>query len=190
MSKSSQLFARVVLGSCLSVLPLGVSFSANPVVATATTGGGVLKYEAPSGETYLAIGLRAKDLPVVKTVRHHVVLMDTSASQFGEHRTQGFAVLQAFLSGLPSDDQVSLFAVDVQAVRLTPEFVPANSKSVRDAVTALQERAPLGATNFQTALDAAVGSLPKDSTARRMRSAVRSTPSLTFIWLQMLATVL
>jgi len=165
MSKSSQLFARVVLGSCLSVLPLGVSFSANPVAATVPASGEILKYEAPSGETYVAIGLRAKELPTVKTVRHHVVLMDTSASQFGEHRTQGFAVLQAFLDGLPNDDQVSLFAVDVKAVRLTPEFVPANSKSVRDAVTTLQERAPLGATNFQAALDTALIALPKDGTA-------------------------
>ena len=165
MSKSSQLFARVVLGSCLSVLPLGVSFSANPVAATVPANGEILKYEAPSGETYLAISLRAKELPAAKTVRHHVVLMDTSASQFGEHRTQGFAVLQAFLDGLPNDDQVSLFAVDVKAVRLTPEFVPANCKSVRDAVTTLKERAPLGATNFQAALDTALSAVPKDGTA-------------------------
>ena len=119
MSRSSQMFARVVLGSCLSVLPLGISFSANPVAATAPTSGGVLKYEAPSGETYLAIGLRATNLPAAKLTRNHVVLIDTSASQFGEHRTQSFALLQAFLRGLPSDDRVSLFAVDVQALRLT-----------------------------------------------------------------------
>ena len=165
MSRSSQLFARVALGSCLSVLPLGTVWSANPVAATAPVSGAVLKYEAPSGETYLAVGLRAKDLPAVKTTRHHVVLMDTSASQFGEHRVQGFKLLQAFLRGLPSDDRVSLFAVDVQAVRLTPEFVPANSDAVRAAIATLQQRAPLGATNFQTAVDAAVGVLPSGQAA-------------------------
>ena len=119
MSRSSQLFARVVLGSCLSVLPLGATWAVERPVA-AKSSGEVLKYTEPSGESFVAIGLRAKDLPEVQTVRHHVVLMDTSASQFGEHRTQAFAVLQAFLRGLPSDDRVSLFAVDVQATRLTP----------------------------------------------------------------------
>ena len=162
MSRSSQLFARVVLGSCLSVLPLGFALSAERPAAVAS-GNEVLKYTAPSGESFAAIGLKAKDLPEIKQTRHHVVLMDTSASQFGEHRTQGFAVLQAFLRGLPSDDLVSLHAVDVQATRLTPEFVAPNSDAVRDAIAVLRQRAPLGATNFKVALDAAVAVLPKDS---------------------------
>lgn len=162
MSRSSQLFARVVLGSCLSVLPLGFAWSAERTTAVAS-GNEVLKYTAPSGESFVAFGLKAKDLPEVKQTRHHVVLMDTSASQFGEHRTQGFALLQAFLRGLPSGDLVSLFAVDVQATRLTPEFVAPNSDAVRDAVAVLRQRAPLGATNFKAALDAAAAALPKDS---------------------------
>ncbi|MBC7816967.1 MAG: hypothetical protein IAG10_08780, partial [Planctomycetaceae bacterium] len=162
MSRSSQLFARVVLGSCLSVLPMGFAWSAERPAAAAS-GNEVLTYTTPAGESFVAIGLKAKDLPEVKQTRHHVVLMDTSASQFGEHRTQGFALLQAFLRGLPSDDRVSLFAVDVQATRLTPEFVAPNSDAVRDAVTVLRQRAPLGATNFKAALDAAAGALPKDA---------------------------
>ncbi len=101
MSRSSQLFARVVLGSCLSVLPLGATWAVERPAVNKTSGE-VLKYTEPSGEEFVAIGLRAKDLPEVTEGRHHVVLIDTSASQFGEHRTQGFAVLQAFLRGLPS----------------------------------------------------------------------------------------
>ena len=164
MSRSSQLFARVMLGSCLSVLPLGATWSAERPVA-APSNGEVLKYTAPSGESFVAVGLRAKDLPELKTVRHHVVLMDTSASQFGEHRTQGFAVLQAFLNGLPSDDRVSLFAVDVQATQLTTDFVAPNSDAIRDAVTTLNQRAPLGATNLQAALTAVMETLPQNSTS-------------------------
>ena len=163
MSRSSQLFARVVLGSCLSVLPMGYAWTVERPAVKASSTGEVLKYETPSGESFLAVGLRAKDLPVVTTTRHHVVLMDTSASQFGEHRAQGHALLQAFLRSLPTEDQVSLFAVDVQAERLTSEFVAPNSDAVRDAIATLQQRAPLGATNFQTALDAAISALPKDS---------------------------
>lgn len=162
MSRTSQLFARVVLGSCLSVLPMGFAWSAERPAAVAT-GNEVLKYTTQSGESFVAIGLKAKDLPEVKQTRHHVVLMDTSASQFGEHRTQGFALLQAFLRDLPSDDLVSLFAVDVQATRLTPEFVAPNSDAVRDAVAALRQRTPLGATNLKAALDAGATALPKDS---------------------------
>ena len=162
MSRSSQLFARVVLGSCLSVLPLGATSAVERPVA-AKSSGEVLKYTEPSGESFVAIGLRAKDLPEVQTVRHHVVLMDTSASQFGEHRTQAFAVLQAFLRGLPSDDRVSLFAIDVQATRLTADFVAPNSDAVRDAVATLKQRAPLGATNLQAALDAVNETLPKSA---------------------------
>ena len=160
MSRSSQLFARVVLGSCLSVLPMGATWAVERPV-TVASGGEVLKYTSPSGESFVAIGLRAKDLPETKIARHHVVLMDTSASQFGEHRTQGFAVLQSFLSSLPSDDRVSLFAVDVQATRLTADFVAPNSDAIRDAVATLRQRAPLGATNFQAALDAVNEALPK-----------------------------
>ena len=131
--------------------------------AAVVSGSEVLKYTTSSGESFVAIGLRAKDLPEVKTVRHHVVMLDTSASQFGEHRAQGFAVLQAFLRELPNDDRVCLFAVDVQATRLTPEFVAPNSDAVRDAVAALRQRAPLGATNLQAAIDAATDTLPKDA---------------------------
>lgn len=162
MSRSSQIFARVVLGSCLSVLPMGATWAVERPTAPSTSGE-VLKYTSPTGESFAAIGLRAKNLAEVKTVRHHVVLVDTSASQFGEHRAQGFAVLQAFLKGLPSDDRVSLFAIDVEATRLTADFVAPNSDSARDAVAALQQRTPLGATNLQVALDAVNETLPKSA---------------------------
>lgn len=161
MSRSSQLFARVMLGSCLSVLPLGANWAAERPAAAPH--GEVLKYTTPTGESFVAIGLRAKDLPEVKTARHHVVLMDTSASQFGEHRTQAFAVLQAFLRNLPNDDRVSLFAIDVQATRLTADFVAPGSDAIRDAIVTLQQRAPLGATNLQAALDAVNETLPKNT---------------------------
>lgn len=162
MSRTSQLFARVVLGSCLSVVPMGAAWSVERPVAQSSSGGEVLKYEAPSGETFVAIGLRAKDLPAITMIRHHVVLIDTSASQFGEHRIQGQSLLQAFLRALPSGDQVCIHAVDVQATPLTKGFVAPDSDAIREAVTALQERAPLGATNFQTALDAATAAMPKE----------------------------
>jgi len=141
---------------------MGFTWSAERPAAVAS-GNEVLRYTAPSGESFAAIGLKAKDLPEIKQTRHHVVLMDTSASQFGEHRTQGFAVLESFLRGLPNGDLVSLFAVDVQATRLTPDFMAPNSDAVRDAVAVLRQRAPLGATNFKVALDAAVGALPNDA---------------------------
>jgi uncharacterized membrane protein YgcG len=162
MSRSSQLFARVVLGSCLSVLPLGFAWSAERPAAV-TSQNEVFEYTTPTGATFVAVGLKAADLPEVTATRHHVVLLDTSASQFGEHRTQGLALLQSFLQSLPSDDRVCLFAVDVEVTRMTADFVAPQSDAVRDAVASLRQRVPLGATNFKSALDAAVAALPKDS---------------------------
>ena len=171
MSRSSQLFARVVLGSCLTVLPMGFAWSAERPAAVAS-GNEVLKYTAPSGESFVAIGLKAKDLPEVKQTRHHVVLMDTSASQFGEHRVQGFALLQAFLRGLPSDDRVSLFAVDVQATRLTPEFVAPTAtlfaRPSRCCVSELRSERPTSKRR----------STLRPRRCRKMRSALCSTSAM------------
>ncbi len=163
MSRTFALFARVVLGSCLSVIPVGLTWSVEPPAVKATSLGGLTSYTAPSGDVFHAIGLRAKDLPAVKTARHHVVLIDTSASQFGEHRTHGQGVLQAFLRELPAADKVMLFAVDVQAERLTTEFVAANSAAVNDALAQLRQRTPLGATDMQAALSAALTAIPQDA---------------------------
>ena len=63
MSRTSQLFARVILGSCLSVvLASSLVWGADAVATSAPSTGDVLKYEAASGDTFLAIGLRDREM--------------------------------------------------------------------------------------------------------------------------------
>lgn len=113
-------------------------------------------YTTPDGETCFALGLRGK--AVERLVRDHVVLVDTSASQFGEHRTQAFAVLKSFLAALPQEDRVSLVAVDVATKQLSKGFVAPRGDEIDAAVKALNSRFPAGATNLPAAIDVALKS--------------------------------
>ena len=54
----------------------------------------VRSYTAPNGETYLSVSLRAEQLPAAPVAHDHVVLVDTSASQAGEHRRHAHAVVE------------------------------------------------------------------------------------------------
>ncbi|MEX0704244.1 MAG: hypothetical protein WD069_19245 [Planctomycetales bacterium] len=109
--------------------------------------------------TYFAVQLRADGLAAPALPRDHVVLVDTSASQIGEHRQQLLAVLDAFLASLPQADRVCLFAVDVRPARLTAEFAAPGSAELAEAVARLRERAPLGATDLMGALRTAGAAL-------------------------------
>jgi hypothetical protein len=54
---------------------------------------------------------------------------------------------------------VQLSAVDLQVVPLTQGFVAANGAEMQTAVTSLRDRAPLGSTDFDVALESAAGAL-------------------------------
>jgi uncharacterized membrane protein YgcG len=121
---------------------------------------GIHIYAAPDGETYFSLGLKADAADVGKRInRDHVILVDTSASQFGEHRTQAFAVLKTFLAELPAGDRVSLFAVDVAAKQLSAGFVAPHGKAIDLALSALNRRFPAGATNLSAAINAGLKTL-------------------------------
>ena len=112
-------------------------------------------FPAPDGETYFALAAKS-DQPARTVVgpRSHVVLMDTSASQVGAHRTHAIAVLDSFLKSLPESDRVTVFAVDVTAVQLTKTGVsPADAH--RLALLALKSRLPAGSTDMLAGLRAA-----------------------------------
>lgn len=112
---------------------------------------GLHTWTNPRGEDFFAlcVNASAKDLAAAKVQpRDVVVLFDTSASQVGEYRQQALAVLNELLPRLHADDRVALWALDVQAVPLTQDFVAADSDAMRAAVAKLTRRAPLGATNL------------------------------------------
>ncbi len=127
----------------------------------------VLKYSAANGQTFCAVILKAGELPKGIVAREHVILIDTSASQVGEHRRQSLEVLGALLKSLPDGDRVRLFAADLRAEPLDDGFHEVRSPAVADAVEMLNERVPLGATNLEGVLRTAMQSatdLPTDIT--------------------------
>ena len=82
----------------------------------------VLKHSAANGESYFAIVLKAGELPKGIIVHDHVILIDTSASQVGEHRLQSINVLVSLLKSLPDGDRVRLFGADLRAESLDDGF--------------------------------------------------------------------
>ena len=127
------------------------SYSAEPETS------GFYRFAVSETETVYALPIRAGKLPAVRqAARDHVVLIDTSASQAGEHRQQAFAVLNAYLAALPAKDRVCLFAVDVNSHRLTDGFVSPVGDAARQAIAKLNKRIPLGATKLRQAIGTAM----------------------------------
>ena len=127
----------------------------------------VLRHSAANGQTFSAVVVKASELPRGTVSRDHIILIDTSASQVGEHRQQGQAVLEALLGSLPPGDRVRLFAADLQADAMDEGFASVGSQELADSVDQLQSRIPLGATNLESVLRtamAAVSDRPADIT--------------------------
>lgn len=127
----------------------------------------VFRHSAVNGQVYCAVILKADVLPKDSVTRQHLILIDTSASQVGEHRQQSLAVLQSLLKSLPEKDRVRLFAVDLRAEALDEGFNDVHSPAVASAVERLKLRVPLGATNLEAVLRTAMQSatdLPTDIT--------------------------
>src|SRR5829696_4893714 len=94
-------------------------------------------YESKTGEVYYALSSApTKPLPVADA-HQVVVLIDTSATQSGQYRTQSQEVLAALLSSLGENDRVELVAVDTRPVPLTTGFVAPNSAEMKAAVAKL-----------------------------------------------------
>lgn len=127
----------------MAVSALGLSANAGELKAPAYVYHG-------SDDAAFAVGLRLPE-PTAQITRH-VLLVDTSASQIGEHRRQVISVLNELLAQLPADSEVALLATDVQTVDLTEGFVGPHSDSMKSAMQKLQRRAPLGATDLAGAL--------------------------------------
>ncbi|REK25793.1 MAG: VWA domain-containing protein, partial [Planctomycetota bacterium] len=121
----------------------------------------VHSYTTPQGETYFAIGLQGEELPNRPQPHDHVILVDTSASQIGEHRLQSFAVLRELLESLPVNDRVAVSAVDLTYESLTEGFA-APEKALAQAMPQLESRFPAGTTDLPNALQAALRSMRGD----------------------------
>ncbi len=118
----------------------------------------VLKHVSGDGNIAQALLFQLQQPSLGVTAHDHLVFVDTSASQIGAHRLHSFAVLESLLKTLPETDRVQVFAVDVQAEPLMASLASPNSDSVNSSLAALKTRIPLGATNFQAIIDAALKS--------------------------------
>ncbi len=148
-----------VTGAVLLMSP-----SANAGEREANPAATLYNYQFAEGDSCVALAVRANILGTSSTAgRQHVVMIDTSASQVGEHRQQAFAVLESFLAALPDQDRVHLIAVDVTAKSMHEGFVTPQGGPIQTALTALKQRAPLGATNLLRGLHAALESLGNDN---------------------------
>ncbi|MFO0917830.1 MAG: hypothetical protein U0872_05880 [Planctomycetaceae bacterium] len=83
----------------------------------------VRKHVSPDGVSNQAVLIKSQG-DLGESSHEHVILVDTSASQVGEHRLHAQRVVEGLLSGLPREDRVRLFAIDVQAEPLTADFGP------------------------------------------------------------------
>ncbi|MBW3543220.1 MAG: VWA domain-containing protein, partial [Planctomycetes bacterium] len=123
-------------------------------------------WTSPAGETTFALSLRAADLPQAEaSPRDVVLLVDTSASQAGEHRTQALAVVDELVRALPAGSRVCLYAVDVKQKQLSSGFVAADSAEMKDALGELARRFPAGATDLGGALSTALDAVEEGSSA-------------------------
>ena len=114
----------------------------------------VVTYTAPDGQSYFALALRPTGKVPAKSGPHdHIVIVDTSASQMGEHRAQALGVVRALVQAIDPADRICLVASDVQVNDLTRGFVAADSAEMKNALQRLTRRVPLGASNLLTALE-------------------------------------
>jgi hypothetical protein len=143
-----RLVRRVGLVAVLASCGSETVWSAEPGTTVAGERAPVLQRVAADGIAAQAILLKANRLTDAVAPRRHVVVIDTSASQVGEHRRHALAVLDAFLAGLPADHAVKLYAIDVALEPLSSDFATAGDAITKAAVEQLAGRAPLGATNL------------------------------------------
>ncbi len=170
-----RLVRRVGLVALFAACGTVSAWSASPTAALAP----VWQRVAADGTAYQAILLKATTLPSALTPQSHAVVIDTSASQAGEHRRHALAVLEGLLAALPANHQVRLYAVDTTLVALSAEYAAPQAATTQQAVAQLKQRAPLGATNLISALEAVSADLPAAASVIYIGDGQSTAESLT-----------
>lgn len=129
-------------------------WAADPITDAAV----VYSHQALDGHSYFAVSLKGPSSQAVAVPHDHVILVDTSASQVGEHRTMAIEVLRELLAAIPATDRVQVSAIDMQSTSLTSGFVSPEQASTQSIPT-LQNRLPAGATDLMSALNTATAQI-------------------------------
>ena len=142
-------FARVLVPSIMAVATVISSSGHAGEPSTKTT---LDSFVTPDGQNYFALGIRAKNVASISGPRDHVILIDTSASQVGQHRSQSLKVVEGLIDRFNRNDRVAIVAVDNKAMRITQGMVSSDGLALQSAVKDLKRRVPLGASNFYEGL--------------------------------------
>jgi len=169
MSRTAGRFLVVAMGALLIVPQISSSAPpAKPNAASAPSAESAHyeSYTKPDGQSYFALSLMPQTaLPPAESC-DVVIMVDTSASQVGSYREKTLEALQGMLATMGENDRVKLLAVDVNAIPLTAEFVAPNGQEMKAAMAKLRNRVPLGATDLEAALNAAINSFANPSKAQ------------------------
>ena len=144
-------FARVLVPSIVAV----ASVVTNGIASEPSTKTTLDSFVAPDGQNYFALGIRASDVPPTPGPRDHVIIVDTSASQVGQHRSQSLKVVKGLVDRFEREDRVAILAVDNNVMHVTQGMVRTDGFALNSAIRDLNRRVPLGASNFYDGLAAA-----------------------------------
>lgn len=156
-------FARVLIPSIVAV----AAVVSNGIASEPSTKSTLDSFIAPNGQNYFAVGVRVKNVTATSTgPRDHVIVVDTSASQVGQHRSQSLKVVQGLIDRFAREDRVALLAIDNGVMHVTNGMVRSDGLAIQAAMSDLNRRVPLGASNFYDGLAASAklidGSRPAD----------------------------
>ena len=149
---------QLLSASLCSVLGLGVVVGTGLLAfATEVKSNRLVTYQ-DEGKTLFALSLMPTQEFVAKNSPHVAVVVDTSASQNGDFRSDSIEIAQSFVRALPAKSTVSLLACDVETIVLSPASEP-TSELLAQGFKKLDMRIPLGTTDLAAAFRAAVREL-------------------------------
>jgi uncharacterized protein with von Willebrand factor type A (vWA) domain/tetratricopeptide (TPR) repeat protein len=131
--------------------------------------GDLLNYRTKEGNLLFAMQIKPKLEAVAARPMDLLVMVDTSASQFGYPLTTAKRLAAELSAAAGTEDRVSIWTVNIpNATRnLTHGFAAAPSTVVETALKNLREEIPLGDTDLNNGLTQAVGAFPVEPGRRR-----------------------
>ncbi|MEZ6133213.1 MAG: hypothetical protein R3C59_31485 [Planctomycetaceae bacterium] len=144
------LFTALACGLPIHAADRRVAEVDSPSTESSTAPVVIRQHAAANGQHYFALAIKPAHADYA-TVRHHVIVMDTSASQTGQILESSLTLVSQIASRLAVGSQVQVLAVDVDCTPVTDGFVKAGSTELNEAIAQLSLRTPLGATNLKSA---------------------------------------
>jgi hypothetical protein len=146
----------VLRASLLAAFACSGSYLTNLPVVAQSSGESRMATFDHAGDSMFALSLQLRLNQSEQRSSDIVVYIDTSASQTGKIKQDSLEILKRFLKGLNGEDRVKICAVDIDPIPLTDGFVNPVGSEVQKAIRSLEQRTPLGSTDFGLMLETAV----------------------------------